>query len=755
MAQRRGIAIAAVLGAVFAAACQARAPLHLLTHEFTTAFTIAGWVVLPLVLGHTARRSTLQPVQALWLGLAWAAAAGLGAFAVQLGANAAAHGCRTQDASMFFWVTWGPVGVLASVLGAATSSWGAIRQALWVLGLSAASGAHDGLQYLNGVRIVDPVLGDPLAFNQRSPMAVPTLHVWHRLWLLSVAGALWFVSCWRRGELDPWRAVVAALPAVALTLGAGSAIGVGFGRGALLDHLDGELRTEHFVFRYPTRGRTSRHIEAIARDGEWHLQSLMDALGLDDIARPIEVRVFDTGRDLGTYTGKAWPHGGLYQVNISLWRTQTPTWPHELVHAVHAELSYNPQLVYNRGMTEGTAVAFTEHLTTLPQAHEAMAGALATNQLPAATELLSAAGFHSVNEGNAYDAAGSFLGFLVLRHGLERFVALQRTFDWQGVYGTDLAGLDAQWRTFLAHDVELDLSTQFASRDRFDPSLRPAYFDRQCPKLGSQREELNDIAERWYAQGDYAGAAEQYLKLLKRSGKVRWALRATSALHPLDRHDDAIALLNAQLARDDLRDDERMRLLEPLIRPLAIAHRWPELVAVLDGLHALDPEPRGDRAALATLLREPSTRDGIAHFLWRGTSLGGRERLMDLAREAPVAPPDDATEVVERDPAVDAALAWVLASRLTSLPSDARELSVSDLARARLLDAVERIDAAPDACDGLAKRLLIHVDQAVRLNELDLAERLATPITQHCTDPVRRQEATLRLERIAWDRRAR
>ena len=119
-----------------------------------------------------------------------------------------------------------------------------------------------------------------------------------------------------------------------------------------------------------------------------------------------------------------------------------------MVHARHIEMTWNPWILTSRGNLEGMAVAFTDGLTAVPEAHSAQAGALEAGYLPAVPAFMSLEGFSTVNERNAYQSAGSFIGFLVLEHGIESLVALQRTWDPVGVYGKDWAALDGEWRPF-------------------------------------------------------------------------------------------------------------------------------------------------------------------------------------------------------------------------------------------------------------------------------------------------------------------
>jgi hypothetical protein len=385
-------------------------------------------------------------------------------------------------------------------------------------------------------------------------------------------------------------------------------------------------------------------------------------------------------------------------------------------------------------MTEGTAVAFTEGLADRQAAHTKTAGALAADSLPPATRFMAPDGFHAVNEGNAYDAAGSFLGFLVLEHGIEAFVQLQRSFDWEGVYGADLAGLDARWRAFLA-EVPVDLEQRARARDQFDPKLRPAYLDAQCPKLGSRAESLQERAERLLAHGDAEAALDVYLQLLEDSGKVRWALRAASCLDRLGRGEELVALLQQRLADPNLGEDGRFQLLDRQLRPLVELERWEEVQATLAALRRLEPFPAPEQRALARIVSEPTLREGVAAFFRQGTSRG-RQTLLELTAANPE----------------DDALAVVVATRLSTLPDDERDLLLTARDQARIDEALGFLARAPEACDALAPDLIELAHHAVRLRELELAERLAARVVAECTRTLPVLEADRIRERVAWER---
>jgi len=727
----RSIAVLALaIGVVAALLGQLVQPFHLLTHEFTQALTGAT-LVIALAIGARLEK-TATATDALVASLGATAFLGVGAFGTQMLLNAWVHDCVVSDAVPYFWVTWTPVAVLGSVIGVVLSERGWTFKwlffAVTMIVLCAAS--HDGLQFLNGVRIVDPIIGDPQAFSQRGTMNIPMLHVWHRLWLLTAAIAVWVGS---RGLRVPV-GLLGIAPFLFVTFGVGSHIGVGWGRAALRTALDAELETEHFVFYYGSKGNVSLRIDRIARDGEWHWAELTEAWQIDP-SKKVEIRVYEGDKQMKRLTGLSSAHAGWYQIDIPLWDTQSTTFPHELVHALHAELSWNPQLIWIRGMTEGSAVAWAEHFVEVPEVHARQAGALQADKLPSAEDFMSIGGFSKVNEGNAYDASGSFVGFIVLKYGFEKFTKLQQRLDYQGVYGKDLAALDAEWRVFL-EEVPVDLAEAATARDSYDPDFKESYREKQCPKLGARGENRKNRAKRMWNDGDYSGAADVYEKLLGETGKTRWARYAAMCLRQLDEHDAIVALTREQLDRDDLDEDQRFQLLQLQLTAHIERDDFDGLYAAYDARAALDDEPTAYRKNVEACLRDEEIREPVMAFLSGRSRDLGRRYIIDLQQEYPDKP----------------ALAYLVVARGGVLPNIVRSsYHVSEENWSRIGEAMDFLERSPDACDSLSKRLLELADLGIRIGEYRLTERVSDAVLEHCTDPRARHKATRRLARVEWE----
>ncbi|MFT5683448.1 MAG: tetratricopeptide (TPR) repeat protein [Myxococcota bacterium] len=704
-------------GVLCALVGQLTAPYHLLTHEFTQVFTLACGVGLMLL----PRRLPGPPTQRLLTTLAMAGALGVGAYLTQHLLGSLWHDCRTIGTGAYFWVTWPPMALFAAVIGVMTVGW-SDRRVLGLLGvLGLVDGANLGLQGLYGVRAVDLFMGDLIGFSQRIEMVTTEVHLRQRLWLVGVALTLW--SLHRQAPV--LLSALLGVPLLAATLLAGSHLGLGPGRSALHSQLDGEHSTEHFRFRYVSTGRAMLYLDTISENAEWQWHRLQSAWDLDDDTI-IEVRVFEDYDHLTALTGYTSAHAGPHWMNIPWWTTMGTTFEHELVHTINVDLTWNPRLILLRGHLEGMATAWEDDLALLPEAHTTAAGALASEQLPPADVFMDIGGFTRVNESNAYEASASFVGWLILKQGFADYTRLQRTLDYTGIYGADLAGLDGQWRAFLA-TVPTDLEDTAKARESFDPVLSPAYRSQTCPKLGPKREPGHALAERRLYAGDYAGAYADYAALLQDDDSLRWVFPATTCLQQLGRDDEALTLLDRPL--DDLADDERARLLRA--RTISLLHRadFPALAETYAARLTLESDP--DRAILAACLADPTIQAPLAEAL----SMDGwwsQQAIQDLARRHP-----------EHD-----GLRHILATRGLDLTVSPYALSLLPAQRVRLAEALALLSAAPDACEPIADTLLATASGLQRLGEDDLLDA-TLPVLSQCSDP----RVTLRADRIA-ERRA-
>lgn len=624
---RAWILCCGALGAGLALLGQCCSPFHLLAHETSQLFAVLGSFGLLL-----AGRPLLHLApEVRWTTLfTGGLAAGLGLTATLELVNQLVYACNGAGTHAFFWITWVPLALFFSTLGTALAT----RKLRWKIAffafLVATTLVHDALQQLLAARTVDPFIGLPLFLNQRADMDLPLIHVLSRGWFASVGLAL-ALGAWAR-ILPPVRpvAALAATFAVALTFFGGSHVGVGIGPAAIRQTLDGTRTSEHFVFRYASKGRTAVRMDAIEREAEWRLHLLTQTWEVEPPG-PIELLIFDGREELYEGTGMTWAHASYGRAAMAWWDALDGTLAHELVHVVHPQISWHPWLAISPGYLEGTAMAFDDHgYAFLPEAHSEIAAASEQGNLPSASVLMHPLGFTTVNEGNAYRFAGSFMGFLVLEHGIPKFKEFQRTLDYQAVYGASLEQMDQAWRTWLTTVPRTNLETARA-RERFDPAQAPGVYDQRCPRLDVLQRTPAAEASAWADERAYAGAASRFAALWEQDPQPRWAWGAVSALQAVQDHEGALRLL-ADLPAGP--PDQQLRALNARIVSLLALERWEELYAAFAEREQLEPPPL-ERQHLQRLLHDPTIRERLGRVLLSREPWFARPELEQLQREHP------------------------------------------------------------------------------------------------------------------------
>lgn len=737
-------------------------PFHVPTHELSTAFALAAaafayaygaWSGRALHASEPAAAPLSNARLALSRVVVALVVAGPAAWGALVLADSMRCGCKLVAGAGFFWLTWPPLALVGAVVGSTLGAAGWRRRNLLLVVLVAlgVTLVHDGLQSLLGFRVVDLLVGKPLAFDQRATMEpIPLVHLYQRLLVTGVALAFWWCSAWwafaRAAARDPslraearLRVVPAALSAATLALlvlGFGSHLGVGWGRGALHAFLSGELEGEHVVVRYPPGGRASLTAPVVLREAEWCIHRYVRDWGIEPDT-PIHIYLFDDYEQIEAWTDTRSTHVVFRRIYAPWWVSTGSTLYHELAHALHIELAPMPTVVLSRGILEGLAEAYEDDYAVLPEAHVELAGALESGKLPAARDLMHPLGFFQVNESNAYDAAGSFLGFLVLEHGFDKLLALQRTLtlDFEGVYGRDLDQLDADWRAFLA-EVPVDMEDLVEARDRFDPDLWPGYTARCCPKLGQVEPPLQERAELHWRADDWRGALEAYTELYEREPTARSAYQAAQCHRRFGDPQRGLAAIEEALDLPDLSDDDRFRLLQAQLAFLMELERWSELRRVLDERDVIDPEPSAERRYVSSLLRDPelgplTARALVSEWLCRQYAL--------------------LEEIVSLDPESEAAR-YLYTTRAFESLGYRWGLGVEPSERERVLEALARGRESAGALDRINDELVELVDKAVRAQDFELAEHVATEALDQALGARERHALSLRLERIAWER---
>ncbi len=735
--------------------CQLAPAIRVLTHEFTQLFAYISFIVMVFVAWRITKKNRAahpeQPVmlmlqESFTASLAGLLVCGWTAFTVMAALNALGPRCQFAGGASFFWITWIPTALLGLVLGcvAGCRGWRWWTTLLLLVAIVILSIAQNVAQALRGIRVADFIIGEPVALDQRAAIDASTFHIHQRLFILLLTAALWQWAMWRAhreqsGSSEEYTAaagisrnrtmllwvLVAAVVAVA-----GSHVGIGWGRGAMLSYLSAEKKTEHFEIYYPPSGDAANNIDQVASRAEWCWDNLCRRW---DIApqKKVALYCFNNYRDLQEHTG-AGAHAVVRSVFLSSGEAVGDTMLHELVHALHIELQPRWTTIFNRGIEEGVAEAFSAYYADLPEAHQREAGALKHGRLPSAMEFMDPLGFWMIREGNAYTAAGSFIGFLVQQYGMDKFQAFTESLDYGKVYGCGLAELDKAWRDFLSK-VSVDLDTQLNAAESYDASLwGESYLDCQCPKLGDTVEKTETRARNlWFAQ-NYRAARGVYEELFKRDGKTRWAGQMAQCLARLGRDAEAAAVLEQQLARNDLDNFDRVPMLKALVTCLMSLKEWDKLYARLEEQIALekDPEALKDRNTLRECLLDPALREAVAGAILTEDQ---NQRCMKIRALA------------ERFPE-NASLRRLYLTRGISadMPRFGREV------KPRIAEMLDMVRAEPLALKALTQPLTQAADRLVDNGEYEPAREIYDALSAPGVEPLQRARVERKKDYLAF-----
>ncbi|HYD42806.1 MAG TPA: type VI secretion system protein [Anaeromyxobacter sp.] len=245
-----------------------------------------------------------------------------------------------------------------------------------------------------------------------------------------------------------------------------------------------------------------------------------------------------------------------------------PVLRHEIVHAVAGALAPGPLHVPARArvlpaltLVEGLAVALDAPRGAFT-VHEWSRAARDLGYLPDLERILGPAGFWSQAPARAYTAAGSFLSWLLDRHGPEPIVAAYAHGDLARAFGRPLGALVREWHAFLdAVPVTPEL-TAAAARWFSTGSL----FERRCAREAADLEARASAAA---AEGRAALACGLYDRLASVRGGADALLAKGGVAVAAGELDAARAALDAADARIPLHDRARRAALATLRGDLA------------------------------------------------------------------------------------------------------------------------------------------------------------------------------------------
>ncbi len=774
---RRATLPLVAVGVVTALGVQFTLTTGVLEHEFTVIFSalsglmfygLAGTVYRGVckAMPHGERSEQLQ--MSLFLLLVGGLAMSAVTLAIMYLFNYFRYDCYFGKGMPFFWLTWTPVVLFMAVVGLWTASrgWGWIRRPVFYVFLLLLISAYDWILMERGLRVVDPLFGVILAFDQRAAMLTPHLHIYQRIGVLLFTGTLWCTLLWRnRSASVPlertsaptlagrWVAFLWAISLLYL-IGAGSYAGLGLGSGKLYGTLSETRASEHFQFHFAPHGQAAANIDQTIRHAEWNWARLTALMG---IAPTKKVTI-----QLTEDTDMLWELSGMRAANAGPWRMiinddaiRTDTFFHELVHALDLGdarsdpatttswdsrlklLRLGAVLAFYRGSTEGIAQAYSEEFAMTPVAHRQQAAALVEDKLPSAVIFMGRGGFRTLNEYNAYNLAGSFMGYLVLTYGNEAMnTFLDDRLDYERAFGKDLAALDEGWREFLAQ-VPVSSQDVLSMGRSFDPSVSKGYKEECCPKLGSRTPDQEDQAYEDYRRGRFDASIAAYEALFDTTGDLRFRVHQINVLRAKGDARTALGEIEACLSDDTLsatRVLEFSRLKQDCLTEL---RDWDAVYALHARWAEIEPDADGEALRMQRLVAQEAYRERMAILLTARDDYERRAAAESLKNEFP-----DDEDIAYVYLAQVYGRMWPAWNQVNIMPEN----------RSKLEQLLPYLSSNPDVVDKVGRSLERFIDRAIFASDFDLAERIVSVLAAHTKEPMRAHRMAVLSERIAFEK---
>jgi hypothetical protein len=291
-------------------------------------------------------------------------------------------------------------------------------------------------------------------------------------------------------------ALVAATIAVALRWNGGT-LGFAVDSEDLQDALGGRLETAHFVIYYTPTKDIEEDLALIAQDHEFRYAQVVAQLGVEPSHKLVSFYFADRdqkGRLHGSRDvemAKPW-RGEIYLEHRAFPHNSLR---HEIGHAIAAEFG-DPlwgiasrrlagiPIMASPGLVEGLAVAVDWPAGyDRPNPHESVRVIQKLDKLPSLDTLFSLS-FFSVSAAQGYTTAGSFLRFLLDKHGASKLREVYRNGgDFEAAYGVPRDRLEREWREMLA-TIDIPDSVVEAQKERFRAT---SVFSRPCPHAIAKR----------------------------------------------------------------------------------------------------------------------------------------------------------------------------------------------------------------------------------------------------------------------------
>lgn len=230
-----------------------------------------------------------------------------------------------------------------------------------------------------------------------------------------------------------------------------------------------KLEGDGFTLHYRPLGQVTKStktpigVQRLFRDAQFYMNDLKAIIN-EDKPPHVELYVYPSD-DLK----KLWFGAGstdvtdVYtpSVHISLGTWPHPTLRHELAHALTSGFAFHGLGFHpNMAFTEGLAVALAPEPRSLTL-DDGTAALITAHRLPA-IETLFTPMFWKVSGSRAYTAAGSFIRYLIAKHGIKGVKALYGGADWKDAFGKTRDELVDAWRETIMANYDAEKNAMFA-----------------------------------------------------------------------------------------------------------------------------------------------------------------------------------------------------------------------------------------------------------------------------------------------------
>lgn len=293
--------------------------------------------------------------------------------------------------------------------------------------------------------------------------------------------------------------------------------------------LGDSLQTPHATIYFKRSGVDSLDLWRVTKRTEYYIALHAKSLKIPEQEIPhIELYIYGSRAEEKEMIGsgsllytKPW----LNQLHITF-ATSTSTLRHELSHIMLARWGSILGITPWQGLLEGAAVALEDpkEWRTLEESARAISRFGPT---PSLDRLMSLGGFTSYQSTLGYRYAGAFCSWLMRTEGMEKFLRLYNTADFQEVYNRSIEELDTLYRKHLDSLPPPDSSALIVAG--YEYGGIPFFHQRCLRRIGA----LNRHGDDALSDGRYLTALELYERSLGEGinlGARRGVLRALGAL---------------------------------------------------------------------------------------------------------------------------------------------------------------------------------------------------------------------------------